>query len=841
MRTAAVPYRSPTVLNRTLSLHPFIDNQSLTSPAFLLTPLLNQTIRMFRNYFKTAWRNLLKNKTAAFINIGGLSAGLTVAMLIGLWMYNELTYNHYHQNYRNIALVMESRSTSGGVEVSWNTPYPTGPELRSLYGNDFKHIIMSSLATGEILGNGDKHLNKTGYYMEPGAIDMLNLRLIKGSRSGLNEPASIMLSKSVAAAFFGNSDPIGQLMKINNEVNVKITGVYEDIPANSDFSDMGYLAPWQLYVANRNWIQKDNWDQDGFQTYVQIGDHANMARVSSKIKDLKLRRVKGEEAKQHPQMLLFPMDRWHLFSNFNNGISVGGSIRYVWMFGIIGAFVLLLACINFMNLSTARSEKRAREVGIRKAIGSMRQQLVRQFLSESLLVVAFAFILSLLFAQLMLPLFNNIAGKKISILWSEPLFWAAGIGFCLLTAFIAGSYPAFYLSSFQPVKALKGTFRAGRLAAIPRKVLVVVQFTVSAALIIGVIIVFRQIQLGKDRAVGYNKNGLIMVGTPTAEIHDHITAVRNQLKETGAVTEVAESLNRMTSVSFGANGLDWDNSGPHSDEWFAKAYITSEFGKTVGWQFVQGRDFSGQLASDSNAIVLNETAVKFMGLKDPVGKVIKITLFEKTKPYTVIGVIKDMLMESPYYAVRKTIYLLDNHKGNYLNIRLNPHVGTSAALQQIEKVFKTYMPNAPFEYQFVDNEFARKFADEQRVGSLATLFAILAIFISCLGLFGLASFVAEQRTKEIGVRKVLGASVFTIWRLISKEFAWLVIISLLISVPLSWYCMNSWLQNYEYRTTIPWWVFAAAGAGTLFITLLTVSHQSIKAALMNPVKSLRAE
>lgn len=796
---------------------------------------------MFRNYFKTAWRNLLKNKTAAFINIGGLSAGLTVAMLIGLWMYNELTYNHYHQNYRNIALVMESRSTSDGVGISWNTPYPTGPELRSLYGNDFKHVIMSSLATGEILSIGDKHLNKTGYYMEPGAIDMLNVQLIKGSRAGLNDPASIMLSKSVAAAFFGNSDPIGQLMKINNEVDVKVTGVYEDIPANSDFSDMGYLAPWQLYVANRDWIQKENWDQDGFQTYVQMGDHANMAQVSGKIKDLKLRRVKGEEAKQHPQMFLFPMDRWRLFSDFDNGISVGGGIRYVWMFGIIGAFVLLLACINFMNLSTARSEKRAREVGIRKAVGSMRQQLVKQFLSESLLVVAFAFILSLLFAQLMLPFFNNIAGKKISILWSEPLFWAAGIGFCLLTAFIAGSYPAFYLSSFQPVKALNGSFRTGRLAAIPRKVLVVVQFTVSAALIIGVIIVFRQIQLGKDRAVGYNKNGLVMVETPTSEIHDHITAVRNQLKETGAVTEVAESLNRMTNLSFAANGLDWDNSGPHSDEWFGKAYITSEFGKTVGWQFVQGRDFSGQLASDSNAIVLNETAAKFMGLKDPVGKVIKITLFEKTTPYTVIGVIKDMLMESPYRSVRKTIYLLDNHKGNYLNIRLNPHAGVSAALQQIEKVFKAYMPNAPFEYHFVDDEFARKFADEQRVGSLATLFAILAIFISCLGLFGLASFVAEQRTKEIGVRKVLGASVFTIWRLISKEFAWLVIISLLVAGPLAWFCMHSWLQNYEYRTTIPWWVFAAAGAGTLFITLLTVSHQSIKAALMNPVKSLRAE
>jgi ABC-type antimicrobial peptide transport system permease subunit len=797
---------------------------------------------MFRNYFKIAWRNLLKNKTAAVINIGGLSAGLTVAMLIGLWMYSELSYNHYHPNHKNIALVMESRRTSSGIGVSWNTPYPTGPELRNLYGSDFKHVIMSSLTSHEVLTSGSTPLNKSGYYMEPGAIDMLGIRVIKGSSAALNDPSSILLSASLAAAFFGDRDPIGQLMKINNEVAVKVAGVYKDIPANSDFSDMQFLASWKLYVANREWIQKDNWDQDGFQTYVQIADHAGMEQVSAKIKDLKLRRVSGEEARQHPQMFLFPMDRWRLYSEFdNNGISTGGSIRYVWMFGIIGVFVLLLACINFMNLSTARSEKRAREVGIRKAIGSMRKQLVGQFMSESLLVVAFAFVGSLLVTQLMLPFFNQVAGKMISIPWEQPLFWIAGIGFSMLTACIAGSYPAFYLSAFQPVKALKGTFRAGRLAVVPRKVLVIVQFTVSATLIIGVIVVFRQIQLGKNRSVGYNRNGLIMVSTPTPEIHEHFAAVYEQLKQSGAVTEAAESLNRMTGVSFGANGLDWDNTGPHSDEWFAKAYVTAGFGKTVGWQFAAGRDFSPQLASDSNAIVLNEAAVKYMGLKDPVGKVIKITLFDKTTPYTVIGVIKDMLMESPYRAIRKTVYMLDNHKGNYLNIRLSPHMNTSAALQRIEKVFKSYMPDVPFEYSFVDDEFAKKFESEQQVGSLATLFAVLAVFISCLGLFGLVAFVAEQRTKEIGVRKVLGASVFSIWGLISREFAWLVLIALLLAVPLSWYFMHSWLQNYEYRTTIPWWIFAAAGVGTLFITLLTVSHQSIKAALMNPVKSLRSE
>jgi ABC-type antimicrobial peptide transport system permease subunit len=692
-----------------------------------------------------------------------------------------------------------------------------------------------------VVSAGEKKLMKTGYYFEPGVTDMLSLKMIKGTRGGLKDPSSILLSETLAKTFFGNDDPMGKRIKIDNKEDVMVTGVYEDIPYNTDFNDMEFIAPWKLLEANAPWLRKDSWDQDGFQTFVELNENEDMGKVSAKIKDLMLNKVDAEKAKSKPVVFLLPMSHWHLYGDFDNGVNVGGGIKFVWMYGIIGIFVLLLACINFMNLATARSEKRAKEVGIRKAIGSMRIQLIKQFLCESLLVVAFAFLLSLIIAQLMLPFFNAVADKKLTMLWTNPVFWLAGILFSLFTGFVAGSYPAFYLSSFKPVKVLKGTFRAGKFAALPRKVLVVMQFTVSIALIIGVIIVYKQIQLGKDRPVGYNRNGLIALTTPTNEIHDHIEAVRADLKSSGAVMEMAESANPVTTLGFATNGLQWNDRPIDQNFWIGKAYITPEYGKTVGWHIVEGRDLSRDYASDSAGMILNETVVKYMGLKHPVGTVIKETLFGKTTSYTVVGVVKDMLMQSPYRPVKETVYIYDNEKTNCVNVRINPAVSTSTSLAKIQTVFKKYAPSSPFEYKYIDSEYERKFGDEERVSKLASVFAVLAIFISCLGLFGMASFMAEQRTKEIGVRKVLGASVFNLWRLLSKDFAVLVFISLLIAAPIAYYFMNNWLRNYPMRTAISWWIFAVTGTGALLITLLTVSYQAIKAALANPVKSLRTE
>jgi ABC-type antimicrobial peptide transport system permease subunit len=566
-----------------------------------------------------------------------------------------------------------------------------------------------------------------------------------------------------------------------------------------------------------------------------------MNKVSATIKNVKLNALKSksnDDARFRPEIFLHPMSKWHLYSDFKNGVSIGGRIQYVWLFGIIGIFVLLLACINFMNLSTARSEKRAKEVGIRKAIGSLRKQLILQFYSESLLIAVFAFIFSLILVQLALPFFNQVADKKIAVLWGSPMFWLAVIGFSLFTGLIAGSYPALYLSSFKPVKVLKGTFCVGRFAAIPRKVLVVLQFAVSVVLIIGTIIVFQQIQFAKNRPVGYNRNGLITVPLQTADINKQYNAIKNDLLTSGAVTAIAESESPITDVYMGNSGFKWKGKGPALQEQFTSLGITPEFGKTVGWKIKEGRDFSSAFLSDSSGFIINEAAVKYLGFKNPIGETIT---WIGGGDHKIIGVVKDMVSQSAYEPIQQTFYYLRKGPLNNIDIRLNPNMSAHDAIGKIGAIFKKYDPNSPFDYRFVDEDYAKKFDNEERIGKLASSFAGLAIFISCLGLFGMASFMAEQRIKEIGVRKVLGASVFNLWRLLSKDFVGLVMISLVIATPVAYYFMHKWLLNYQYRAEITWWIFALTGIGAILITLLTVSYQSIKAALANPVKSLRSE
>jgi len=546
-----------------------------------------------------------------------------------------------------------------------------------------------------------------------------------------------------------------------------------------------------------------------------------------------------DDARFKPAIFLQPMSKWHLYSDFKDGVNIGGRIQYVWLFGIIGVFVLLLACINFMNLSTARSEKRAREVGIRKAIGSIRSQLIIQFYGESLLIAVCAFLLALLFVVLSLPFFNDIAGKRMSVLWGNPLFWLIAIGFILFTGLIAGSYPALYLSSFRPVKVLKGTFKVGRLAAAPRKVLVVVQFAVSAILIVGTMVVFQQIQHAKNRPVGYSRNGLINVFLQTDNLNKQYDALRNDLLASGAIVNMAEAEARVSDIYITNSGLKWRSKDPNLQEDFTTLAVSSDFGKTVGWKIKEGRDFSAAYKSDSSGFIINEAAAKFMGFKHAVGETME---WGPNGKFKIIGVVKDMVTRSPYEPIKQTYFYLPRwqHLNNVI-IKINPGLSAHDALIKIGAIFKKYDPGSPFNYQFVDEAYAKKFDNEERVGKLASSFAGLAVFISCLGLFGMASFMAEQRIKEIGVRKVLGASIFSLWRLLSKDFVQLVVISLIIAIPVSYYFMHKWLQNYQYRAEIAWWIFAVTAFGAVTITLLTVSYQSIKAALANPVKSLKTE
>jgi putative ABC transport system permease protein len=799
---------------------------------------------MIKNYFKIAFRNLIKNKASSFINIGGLAIGMAVAMLIGLWIYDELSFNTYHKNYDRIAEVKANADYSGEVFTIDSHPMPLGTEIRSAYGSDFKYVVMSTQTERHIFSSGDKKFSEDGKYMQPEATDMLTLKMLKGARTGLKELNSVLVSSSLAKKIFDDADPVNKVIKIDNRFSVKVTGVYEDFPDNTEFKGVSFIAPFDFYLSCYDWAQKKytDWNNICINIYTQLNPDVDFDKASDHIKNVLAYHASGDLAKRKPALFLQPMSRWHLYSKFENGVNVtSDQLQFIWFYAIIGAFVLLLACINFMNLSTARSEKRAKEVGIRKAIGSVRSQLISQFFSESLIVAGFAFILAIALVQFSLPWFNNVAGKKINILWTNPLFWTAGIVFSLFTGLIAGSYPALYLSSFNPVKVLKGTFRVGRLAAIPRKALVVVQFTVSAILIIGTIIVYRQIQFAKNRPVGYTAENLLQVQINSPEFQDNYNAFSNEVKNTGVVNNVAESASPVTSIWSTNTGFTWKGKVNTMETEFSTISVSHEYGKTIGWQFIDGRDFSRDLATDSTGFVINEAAAKLMGLKNPVGEIIEWDQI-KDKRFKILGVIKDMVMESPFKRASPTIFFIYQRDGvNCMFLKLNPRVSASNALARIESVFKKINPASSFEYSFVNDEFNKKFAAEERIGKLAGLFAGLAIVISCLGLFGLASFVAEQRTKEIGIRKVLGASVFNIWRLLSKDFVALVLISLFIAAPTAYYFMYKWLQNYQYRTEISWWIFVAAGTGGLIITLLTVSFQAIKAAIANPVKSLRTE
>lgn len=798
---------------------------------------------MYKSYFKIGWRNLLKNKGYSSINIGGLAIGMSVAMIIGLWVFDELTFNTYHTNYNTIGHVMRNVTVNGEILTRPYLPNNLGDELKTKYGNNFKQVVMAYPVEEYFLTYGEMKLPLRGEFMEGNGAELFTLPMVRGSRSGLFDPHTIFLSESTAKIIFGSEEPIDKLLKISNSMDVRVTGVYKDLPRNTLFHDVKFFAPLELLTSYEPWMKEPTFSNNFLNIYVQLEQHTNFETVSNRIKDAILHNIQGDEkyTLMNPQLFLHPMSKWHLHSEWKNGVNSGGLIQIVWLFGIVGVFVLILACINFMNLSTARSEKRAKEVGIRKSIGSRRTQLMNQFFSESFLVVFLSFIFSLIVVTASLPWFNELTGKQIEIPLTDLHFWMICFGFVFITGLLAGSYPAFYLSSFNAIQVLKG-LRVTRLAATPRQIMVVIQFTVSVTLIIGTIIVYQQIQFAKNRPVGYNRQGLLMIQMTSPDFQGKYDILRTELKNTGVVAEMAESSSPPTEVWSSNSGFDWDGKNPAFEPIFATLTVTPEYGRTVGWQFQYGRDFSRELASDSAGFVINEAAAKLLGFKNPIGQNIRWTTWRsKYNRFTIIGVIKDMVMGSPYKPTMPALYFLSKDTHHFINIKINPEVSTTDALPKITGVFRKLIPEVPFDYSFADQEYALKFASEERIGKLTSIFSVLAIFISCLGLFGLASYVAEQRTKEIGIRKVMGASVFNLWRMLSTNFVILVIVSSFIALPVSYYFMSSWLQKYEYRTDISWWIFLLTCVGALVITLLTVSFQAVKAAMMNPVKSLRSE
>lgn len=792
---------------------------------------------MLKNYIIVTFRNLLKNPTYSFINIAGLAIGITCSLLILLWVHDEVSFNKFIPKADRLYQVYVN-STFDGRANTWNSlPLPTyqglKPEHSKLVNTcatDWggQHLLTVVNRSGE-----EKRIRKRGYYASEEFLTMFEYTLLKGDPAKvLAEPYNIVISESAAKALFGNEDPMGQTVRLDNKDELKVVGILKDVPKNSSF-EFDMLFPWKLYETN-DWVKRntDNWGNYSFQVYAELDDPSSQKEVEAKIKDLLTRH--GETDVPH-ELFLHPLLDWRLHSNFEDGEVSGGMIEYVQMFLVIAIFIVVIACINFMNLSTARSERRAREVGIRKSVGSSRREIISQFLGESIFISFVAFVIAVLAAQLLLPFYNDLVEKQLVIDYTSGEFWLFALGLILITGIISGSYPAFYLSSFQPVKVLKGKVQVGRNGSLPRKVLVVLQFGFSILLIIGTIVIYQQIQLVKNRDLGYAQENLVAIEY-TREIGQNYKALKAELLATGVVSSVTQSNSAITSINSN-NFVGWPGKPDDLRVIFATIATEYDYTKTMGIKILEGRDFSEDFKSDTAAIVINKAALDLMGLKDPIGT--KLDLWGEKRE--LIGVVDNVLMGNPYTPVGPMFMILDKDWVNVLTVRLEKTNDLKASLAKVEAVMKKYNPAYPFEYTFADEDFAKKFSTIDMTSSLANLFASLAIIITGLGLFGLAAFTAEQRTKEIGIRKVLGASVSGLVKLISRDFSILVIAAFVFAAPFSWWALDMYLDRYKYRIDIAWWVFPLTGLIALVFALLIVSTQALRAAHANPVKSLRSE
>lgn len=793
---------------------------------------------MIKNYLLLAIRQLRRNRGYAFVNIFGLATGMAIALVIGIWAYDELSIDQDIPNGNRVVEIMQNQWQKGQTNEKTPPRYvgtTVSPALnpwlqKEEYKNVFSQTAMVQWPGEHLLVNGDKSIAHSGTSSEYTFPLIFGFHFLSGTAESMKDPNTALISKSTAIALYGTENAIGKTFKYENRRSFTVGGVYADQATNSSLRDYQFF----ISMANEetNWVRNvTDFENHSTRMFALLADNVSTEQATARIKNICSPHVKF--AYETYKVLPFQS----LYLHYDESNSVGdGRMAYVRMLSLIGVFILLLACINFMNLATARSEKRAKEVGIRKTVGSLRSDLIAQFLGESVLLAFLSFVIAVALAALTLPWFNQLAGKNMVFPWTNLLFWTISLGCTLLTGLLAGSYPAFYLSSFRPVKVLKGLFKAGQGASTPRKVLVVTQFSISLALVIGTIVVFRQIQYAKDQPLGYEQAGLITVPVNTQELDGHYEALRQGLLSTGMIANVANSSANLNGLNMN-NMLEWEGMSEEAKTIsFRDVFVNADFGTTIGWNIVQGRDFSREHTTDSSGAIVNEAGAQILGFKDPIGKTIK----HWGKSYTVIGVTKNIISNNPYYPVQPAIFMGDGGHSVF-TIRIKEGVPVRTALAAMEPVFKQFNPASPFFYSFLDEEYQKKFNTESRIGNLATVFSCLAILICCLGLFGLASFVAEQRTKEIGIRKVLGARVTGLWALLSADFVKLVALSMLISMPVAYYSMNQWLQNYALHTSLSAWIFIGAGAGLLLITLATISYQAVRAALMNPVKSLRSE
>ncbi|MEP2771533.1 MAG: ABC transporter permease [Fulvivirga sp.] len=796
---------------------------------------------MYTHNFKMAFRGLKKNKGYAFLNVIGLTMAITIAIFIGLWVQDEVSYNKHFDHYGNIGKIMVKQQNEGQpTEVGSVMPPGLGTHLQSNFSNYFEKVAISRSRPEEaILTHKNDHYTETVLYIQNEGLDIFNLPLVESAGTGFKDLNSIFISERLAKKLFGNKQSVGQMLKFNGNREVTITGVYENPPSNSFISDYEIIAPFEIYIAG--WTDVTVWDNYFTEIYIKLPENNDLKATNAQIENLLTQRLEGSGKRQ---LFVEPMANWHLFSEYENGEKVTSTqLKFVWVVGLVGFFVLILACVNFINLSTARSEQRAKEIGVRKSLGSHKSQLVQQFLTESFLISMLSFCVSLLLVFVFLPGFSLLAGKQLIFPTSEPLFWLSGLALVLIITLLAGGYPAFYLSSINPIKSLKGSRTTLASGGLLRKLLVVFQFTISIILICGMLVVNQQIDFVKSRPVGYDKANLITMPKRTGDLYGKYEVFQAEFEKTGVVESIGEASYPVTNTLGNNDGFDWEGKAPGFNPAFNTIKVNYDYGKVVDWEIVEGRDFSRDYRGDvRKAVIITEEAKALIGFEQAVGKTLRFNNpYFSEEEVTIVGVAKDLIKGNPFEKPKPAIMFLTEEPLSWMFIRLSDQVSTSEAITKVENTIKQIAPNSPFDYSFVDQVYSNKFRSEERVESLIALFSVFAIIISCLGLFGLASFVAFKRTKEIAIRKILGASLNNIWGTLSMEFAVLIIVSGIIAFPLSNYLLGIWLADFDYRIDLSWWYFSISALMVIVISMAIVSYHTIRAAIINPVNSLRSE
>lgn len=788
---------------------------------------------MLRNFFLVTIRNLRRNSLYSLINISGLSIGIVCSVLILLWVEDETTYDQFLPKSDRLHQVWIHAEYDNKINTWQSVPLPTYRALKTA-DSRIKNTCVAGWGSARLLTVGDKRLIRPGYYVSDEFLTMFEFPLIHGTADQvLKEPNSIVITASLAESLFPDGDPLGKIIKMEDEHLMQVTGILADLPGNSTFQ-FEYLTPWKHREQVSEWVRRNttNWGNYSFQVFVELYEAEQQVAAANAISTLL---TENGEDDLPRSLFLHPLEQWRLYSNFENGAATGGRSDFVRLFSIIATFILIIACINFMNLATARSEKRAREVGIRKSLGSKRGQIISQFLGESLFISTIAFVAAIILCEIALPFYNDLVEKRLFINYQSGEFWLISIGLILVTGLVSGSYPALFLSSFNTVRTLKGSVKLGKGASTPRKVLVVIQFSVSMLLIIGTVIIFRQIRLVENRELGYNQENLVQIEY-TEDLGKHYHTLKEELLQSGLVEGVTRSNSPITRI-FSNNFVGWPGKPESQRVSFVTISAGYDYLQTMDIDLLMGRDFDRSHALDSQAIIVNKAALDIMQLENPIGT--NLDLWGDQRK--LIGVVDNVLMGSPYESVRPMFIYLNPDWINYVTVRLKRSDDLPETLTEIGAIFDQYNPAYPFEYEFVDKEFQEKFSTIQLTKRLATVFSLLALFITGLGLFGLASYTAEQRIKEIGIRKVLGATVSGLITLISKDFSKLVLIAFAVATPMSWYLMDQYLDRYSVRVPIEWWIFPIAGTVALLFALIIVSNHARKAALTNPVKSLRNE